>query len=350
MKTPQIPFIALACLAAACAQESSSGHRGGAPPVFVDVSAVQREPIRDVVALVGALTADESVMVRAEAEGVVAAVEFEEGQEVEAGTLLVRLRDGAERALVAEAEAQLDLTKHEFDRAKTLAARRSLSQAELDRARAEMEVAGARLDLRRVELAQREIRAPFDGVLGARLVSPGARVDRETDIVQIDAIEQLRLVFTLPEIAVGLARVGFPLEVSVVSWPDEIFPGEVYFVAPTLDPRNRRLVVKSLVSNRDGKLRPGMFANIRVEIATHPDAMVVPSTAIAYDARGAFVWKVGADNVPERTTIEMGIRDGGRVEVVSGLAVGDRVVIAGTHKVMPGIPVKAANEAAAPAA
>lgn len=344
MRSVLIPLVCLAAAASSCGpREESPRHAGGPPPVTVETTVVRREPIVDIVALVGALTAEESVMIRAEADGVVDRIGFEEGQHVAAGTPLVHLRDGEERALLAEAEAQLELAKQEYERARTLAGKRSLSESELDRARAQMEVARARVERRRVELEKKEIRAPFDGVLGARLVSPGDRVDHEIDLVQIDAIGNLRLVFTLPEVAVGLARIGFPLELSVAPYPGETFTGEIYFIAPTVDPQNRRLTVKALVPNADHRLRPGLFADIRARVAEHPEALVVPETAVTWDARGAFVWRVTAEGTAERSGIEMGIRAGGRVEVLSGVAEGDRIVSAGTHKVLAGAPVTTAG-------
>lgn len=348
MRSDLTGLVILAVAATSCAPEAAPRAAGGPPPVTVELATVKREPMRDIVALVGAFAAEESVMIRPEAEGVIETVAFDEGQHVEAGTLLVRLRDGEERAMLAEAEAQLELARQEYERAKTLAARRSLSQSELDRARAQMEVAGARVDRRRVELEQKEVRAPFDGVLGSRLVSPGDRVDHEIDIVQIDAIERLRLLFTLPEMAVGLVRIGYPLEISVAPYPGETFRGEIYFIAPTVDPQNRRLTVKALVPNENHRLRPGLFADIRAKVAEHPDALVVPETAVTYDARGAFVWKVDAEGVASRSSIEMGIRAGGRIEILSGLEEGDRIVSAGSHKVLPGATVKTAAAESTP--
>lgn len=340
MSRPHLLLLTLSLVALACTPEAQS-RPNGPPPIFAGVAAVERQPIRDLVALVGALTSEESVMIRAEVEGAVGELHFEEGQEVAAGALLVRLRDGAERARLAEAEAQLELAKQEFERARSLAARRTLSQAELDRARAEVAVARARLELRRVELAEKEIRAPFDGVLGMRLVSVGDRVDRDTNIVQIDAIDPLRVLFTLPETALGLGQVDLELEVRVAAWPERTFAGTVYFVAPTVDPRNRRVMVKGMVPNRDRLLRPGMFANINVEIAEREAAIVIPEAAIAYDSRGAFVWRLGDGDIAERVEIKVGIREGSRVEIVEGLDAGDRIVIAGTHKVTAGSVVRA---------
>lgn len=340
---PRILLSILILLLSGCAGEAGSRPPSGPPPVYVDVLTIELQPIDDVVRMVGAFKAKESVMIRSETEGVIDEIAFDEGQPVKQGDLLIKLRDAEERTRLAEAEAQLDLANDEFERARTLAGRQTLSKSELDRARAEREVAVARRDRNRVMLDEKRILAPFDGILGERLVSPGDRVDHERDLVQIDAIDPLRLVFTLPEMAIGLARPGIPVEVSVVPYPGETFGGEVYFVAPTVDPRNRRLVVKALVPNPERKLRPGMFANIDAKVADREAAVVVPESAIAYDAEGPFVWRVGDGEVVERVAIALGIRGTGRIEITKGLTAGDRIVSAGTHKVMPGSVVKAAN-------
>lgn len=310
---------------------------------------VEAQPIRDVVDFVGALEAEESVAIRSETEGVIESVEAEEGHEVAAGALLFRLRDAEERARANEAQARLVLAEEEYRRAEVLSKKNALSQAELDRARAELRVAEAQRNRREVELKRAEIRAPFEGVLGARLVSPGDRVDPDIDLVRLDAVDKLRLVFSLPEIALTLAHVGTTLDVKVVPYPDEVFSGEVYFVAPTLDPRSRRLLIKAIIANPDHRLRPGMFANIRVEVANKESALVVPEAAISYDADGTFIWRVRADSTPERVPVETGIRRQNRVEITSGLKIGDRIVSGGTHKVTPGSVLSEAPAAAAPA-
>jgi membrane fusion protein (multidrug efflux system) len=337
----------LLALAAGCVSEADSHSMTGPPPVTVEMYTVQPQPIADIVDLVGALEAEESVTIRPETEGIIETVEFEEGHGVAAGALLFRLRDAEERARLRESEARLGLAEEEFRRATVLAGKNALSQAELDRARAERQVAEAQRNRREVELKRTEIRAPFAGVLGARLVSPGDRIDPSTDLVRLDAVEQLRLIFSLPEIALALARIGMKLDISVVPYPDDRFTGEVYFVAPALDPRNRRLLVKAMVPNPQHRLRPGMFANIRVEIASKDAALVVPEAAIAYDAAGAFVWRVGADNIAQRVAVKTGIRRGKRVEIVEGISAGDRIVSGGTHKVVPGTALHESEPAAA---
>ncbi|GIW41105.1 MAG: MexH family multidrug efflux RND transporter periplasmic adaptor subunit [Candidatus Binatia bacterium] len=343
LKAPAL-LLLLGSLVGGCGDpRAEAPARATPPPVYVELLEVSPSSIREVVRLVGQLEAEESVVVKPETEGVVESVEFEEGQLVRKGELLFRLEDEEQKARLREAEALLVLAEDEYRRTLTLARKGTVSPAELDRTRAAFEAAKARRDLARVELERTRIRAPFDGVLGARMVSPGDRVDRETALVRIDAVSRLQLVFTIPETAVGRARTGVPVEVEVAAWPGERFPGEVFFVAPALDPATRRLLLKAWVPNEHGKLRPGMFAEIGVELARHDGVLVVPESALAYDARGPFVWRVSEKGVAERVGVEVGLRQEGRVEIVSGLAPGDTIVAAGTHKVVAGARVLAAE-------
>ena len=307
---------------------------------------VQPGEIHETIELVGQLEADESVVLRPEAQGVVGTIEFREGEEVQRGELLIRLRDEEQRARLAEAVATLALAEDDHRRAQALARQRTLSPAELDAATSRLNAARARRDLAQIELDRTEIRAPFDGVLGARTVSPGDRVDTDTDLVRIDALSRLRLLFSVPEIGVALAKVGLPVEIAVAAFPERTFAGEVYFVAPSLDPANRRLLLKAFVPNDERLLRPGFFADILLEMPGRSDAIVVPESAIAYDAAGPFVWRVGEDGVAEHVPVRLGIRRQGQVEITRGLAPGDRIVSAGTHKVVTGGKVRPATGSA----
>jgi len=332
---------ALAGLALASCGDAPSTAKHDVPPVAVEMITVEPSSIHETIDLVGQLEADESVLLKPETRGVIATIEFREGQEVERGSLLIRLRDEEQQARLAEAVANLMLAEDDHQRAQALAKQRTLSPAELDAATSRMNAARARRDLAQVALDRTEIRAPFDGVLGARLVSPGDRVDDDTDLVRIDALSRLRLLFAVPEVGVALARVGLQLQIEVAAFRGQTFPGEVYFVAPSLDPANRRLLMKAFVPNESRRLRPGFFANIQLEMPRHDDAIVVPESAIAYDAAGPFVWRVGEDGIATHVPVKIGVRREGQVEITAGLAAGARIVSAGTHKVASGAAVRA---------
>jgi len=336
-------------LVTGCEPAESSRQPGGPPPPAVEVASVERGMVQDALELVGQLEADESVMLRPEVAGVVAAVEFVEGQEVKAGATLFRLRDEEQRARLAEARAQIVLAEQVHQRASTLAGEGVLSASELDRAISERNAARARAELAQVALDRTRIHAPFDGVLGARLVSPGDRIAPETSLVQIDATARLKLAFTVPERTVPLLRTGLSVQVRVASFPERRFPGEVFFVAPVVSPQNRRLLAKAYLANPERLLKPGMFATIDLETTARIEALLVPESAIAYDATGPYVWRLDPENVAQRVPVSLGTRREGRIEVVRGLATGERIVASGTHKVTQGQPVViAGSEGARP--
>jgi len=213
--------------------------------------------------------------------------------------------------------------------------------SELTQARARVAAAEAVVDLARVNLERTRVRAPFDGALGARAVSPGDWVDSDVALVQIDAVDRLQLQFSLPEYAIALAQPGLAVTTRVAAYPDERFPGEVYFISPALDRESRQLALKAWVPNAEGRLRPGMFARVELETERTEQALLVPESAIAHDASGPYVWRVNPENRAERAAVELGTRREGQVVILSGLAVGDTIVTSGTHKIFEGVAVEA---------
>lgn len=334
-------------LAALCGCRRGAGQGGfSMPPPVVEVVTVAPETVRDTVTLVGQLDSEHSVELRPEIDGVVESIDFIEGQSVKRGEVLVSLRDAEQRARSREARARAKLAEELFARIQQLSAKEVSARVEFDKASAELEVARAEAELRDVELAKTKVLAPFDGVVGARLVSPGERVRRSTKLVRIDAIDRLQLVFAVPEIGVPFVRKGMPVTITVKPFPEMKFAGEVFFVSPTLDAATRRLMLKAWVPNPDRKLQPGLFANLEVQLAERPNAIVVPDAALLVDQAGSFVWRIGEDRKARRVPVEIGLRKASRVELTSGLAAGDRIVSAGTQKVTEGGLVAISGETA----
>ena len=337
-----------AALVAGCSRGEPSGPPQ-MPPVFVETEVVQPRPIRDVAELVGQLEAREAVEIRAEISGIVREILFEEGARVEAGALLVRLRDEERAAELGAARARERLAEDTHRRFRQLAEEEVTSKWELERVTRELDVARAELERARVRLDKTQIRAPFAGRLGSRAISPGDRIDSRTPIVELQATERLRLAFAVPERFAPLARVVAPLEVAVAAYPDEWFPGEVYFVAPSVDPVSRQLLLKGWVPNAEGRLWPGQFTRIRIEVARRDDALAVPDSALVYDGDATFVWRVASERKAERVPVEIGLRQQGRIEIRKGVAPGDEIVVAGTNKIFPGATLVAGSPPAASA-
>lgn len=347
--------MAALALLVACSGGGQEGGPSGPPPPVVETTVVQPELVLDEVELVGQLETTYSVVLKPEISGVIEAITFEESTFVKKGDPLVRLRDGEQRARLHMAQAELALKKAVYGRAQKLAKRDAQSAAELERARAEYEIARAQVELAEVELARTVIKAPFDGILGARLVSPGERVSpggdrgpdgggsQSTGLVRIDALDEMELVFTIPETVIALVKNGVDVSLRVAPYPNETFDGSVYFVSPRVDATNRRVLVKARVPNPEHKLRPGLFAKLDVVVDRRENALMVPEDAVLYSQDGTYVWRLDEQGLPERAPVELGIRQPGRVEARTGLRPGDRIVASGTHKVMPGMPVQSAE-------
>jgi membrane fusion protein (multidrug efflux system) len=340
-----VPLRAAAALAvlwlAGC---KGADHGFAPPPPVVEVFTVVPETVRDTIVLVGQLESESSVELRPEIDGMVESIDFAEGQSVKKGDVLLSLRDAEQRAQLRESRARAKLAEEIFRRISLLAEKEVSARVEFDKASAELEVARAEVELREVELAKTKVRAPFDGVVGARMVSPGERVRRSTKLVKVDAIDRLQLVFAVPEIGVPFVRTHMPVKISVKPFPEIRFDGEVFFVSPTLDAATRRLTLKAWVPNPERKLQPGLFANLEVQLAERENALVVPDAALMVDQAGAFVWRIGADGKASRAPIEIGLRKAARVEIASGLEPGDKIVSAGTQKVTEGAPVVIAGQ------
>ena len=330
-------------MAGACT-ETGTGSPDSGPAeerVAVEVTTVSPQSVTHAVALTGQFEAENQVLIKPEVNGGIAAVEFEEGQPVAEGQVLFRMRDGEQAARLEAARAALRLAKDVHERTQRLAQRDVSSVARRAEASARLDEARARVDLAEVELEQTRIRAPFAGITGIRTTAVGDRVEEDNALVSLAAIDRLQLVFTVQEMGVALARVGRPIHARVVPWPGERFPGEIFFVSPTIDPTARRLVMKAWVDNEDHRLKPGMFANVDVEVAQLEGALMIPESAVVHDRNGTFVWKVAEDERVAKLPVEIGLRQKGRVQVVRGIAPGDRVISAGTNKVLAGDVVSA---------
>ena len=330
----------LAALAAGCGGAGEQAGPQGPPPPAVEVRIVSSEDFTERGDLVGSLRAVDAVEIKAEIAGVVESIGFDEGQRVEKGAVLFRLRDEEQRARLAEAQARVALAADQFDRTQRLASRNAAAEALLERHRAELEMAKAQLALARVELERTRIAAPFSGHIGRRRVSPGARIEPDDALVRLDTIDPIDMETAVPEWVLPLLQVGARLDLEVVAYPGRKFPAVITFVAPSVEESGRRVPIKARAENPEALLRPGMFADILVDLGRR-DTILLPLEAVMNDAEGAFVWRVTEGEVIERATVEVGARDGARVEVRRGLQEGDRVVTAGTHKVFPGAVIRA---------
>ncbi|HEY3553502.1 MAG TPA: efflux RND transporter periplasmic adaptor subunit, partial [Casimicrobiaceae bacterium] len=211
-----------------------------------------------------------------------------------------------------------------------------------DEAENNLRVAEAAVSLASARLAKTEIRAPFSGVIGLRVVSVGDSVKEGADVVNLESIDPLKVDFRVPEIYLSQVQAGQTLSVALDALPGKAFDGKVSAVNPLLDAAGRSLVIRAVVGNPDRSLRPGMFARVKLITRDERDALVIPEQAIVPQGDEQYVFRV-VDGKATRVKVAIGQRRDAKVEVLNGLAPNDVVVTAGQLKLRDGMPVTIVN-------
>lgn len=299
----------------------------------------------DEVEALGTLQANESVTVAATVTERVSAIHFDDGDRVEAGQLLLELAAAEQRALLQEARVAAQEAQRQFQRVQSLVERGSAAASLLDERRREWQTGQARLAAIEARLEERIIRAPFDGVVGLRGISAGALVEPGDAITTLDDVSVMKLDFPVPTPYLSMLAPGLPVRAAARAFGDRVFQGEVKSVASRADPVTRSVMVRALVPNGEGLLKPGML--MRVTLLRSPrQALVIPEEALTPRGESQFVLVVDGDGRVERREVTIGGRRPGQVEVLSGLQPGERVITHGGLKARPGetVTIKAVDD------
>jgi len=280
--------------------------------------------------------------------GRVAEIGFREGERVAKGQVLVRLDDSVQKADMDRARANLSLSRTKHERAIDLRNKGFVSSQALDELENSVKVAEADAQLMTARVNKMTLRAPFAGTIGLRQASVGDYVKEGQDIVNLESLDPLKVDFRLPELALSQVRDGQTLQIALDALPDRAYDGKVFAINPLIDANGRAIVIRAQVPNRDGRLRPGMFARVRLFTNDNKEAIVIPEEALFPVGDDKFVYKV-VDGKATRQKVEIGQRREGRVEIVNGLTQDDVVVTAGVIKLREGVAVTVANSAPAPA-
>ncbi len=309
------------------------------PVLVVEVVEVTVGPLQQVLVVTGELRADEQVDLRSEVNGVVETIHFDEGARVRAGELLIKIRDHELQAQLQQARLRRDLAVTREGRARTLLAEDSISQELYDEAANNLRVLEAEIALIEARIDQTELRAPFDGVIGLRSVSEGSYVSPSIGIASLQSLDLLKLDFSVPERHAGRVERGDRIRFTVDGL-DGTFDGSVYAVEPRIDPATRTLRIRARAPNPQGQLMPGAFARVDLVLETVAEALTVPSTALVPGLAETVVF-VEKDGVAEQRTVRMGMRTQAAVEVLEGVAAGERVIVSGLQQVSDGSQVEA---------
>ena len=316
------------------------GGQGGGGMPGVEVVQVGTMRLQDDAEAVGTLRSRQSVTLRPEVSGRVASVAFADGAKVRKGQLLVQFDDTLQRAELSQAQAQLSIARANLQRNQELVAQNFVARRVLDESQANLQVAEAQVALAQARLARMRITAPFDGTLGLRSVNLGDYVKDGADLVNLEDTSALTVDFRLPERYQTRIAAGQVVQVRLDALPGQNFSARVQAVDPLLDANGRSVSVRAtLPPSPKGELRPGMFARVTTIFSVNDAALVVPEEAIVPQAGKQFVFRLEDEGegdakkrVSRRVEVQLGVRRGPQVQVMSGLTAGDTVVVAGQQR------------------
>ncbi|HWR58701.1 MAG TPA: efflux RND transporter periplasmic adaptor subunit [Thermodesulfovibrionales bacterium] len=315
------------------------------PPETVTSVSVKADSWETSLTAVGTLNAVQGVTVGAELTGKVVKIAFDSGTSVNKGDILIRQDTSAEEAQLPGAVAQADLSRTNLDRAEQLFAKGMIARVDLDIAAANAAQALAQVENIKATIAKKTIRAPFSGQLGIRQVNLGQILREGDPIVTLQSLDSIYVDFTLPQQQLALVKSGLPVLVTSDAAPGVTIEGRITAMNPLVDPDTRNIKVEATVTNRGGKLRPGMFVNVTVGLPTRRNVLAVPSTAILYAPYGDSVFVIEAQgatkngkegNTLRQQFVRLGERLGDFVAVTSGLKDGETIVSTGVFKLRNG--------------
>jgi len=312
---------------------ASGGGAGGGPkgPVGVEVVSAKSGKVQDLVAAVGTLRANQSVVIRPEIAGRIAKLSFSDGERIPAGRVLVQLDTSVPAAELEQVRAERALAVAKYERAVELAQKNFVSAQARDEAGANLQVVDARLSLARARLEKSSILAPFGGIVGLRNVALGDFVKDGAELVTLEDTSSMKVDLRLPERVIGRLRRGQVLEVSVEALPGRTFKASIDALDATVDANGRSILVRGRIPNTDEILRTGMFARAQVVLSERNDAVLVPEESIVPQGPDLFVWRV-LDGKASKVKVRAGVRRDSQVEIVEGVASGESIVIAGQLK------------------
>jgi RND family efflux transporter MFP subunit len=319
---------------------ASQPPREATAPLHVSTVAVSERLMPEYLALTGTLRADQESNIAADANGKVLQLLVERGQHVVRGQVIATLdaRSASLSATAAQAqsklaETQLEEAQRDCERVKHLLQTGAISQAEFDRQTSQCTAqqwsaaaAAAQQQSATKLLGDTSIRAPFDGMIGERMVNVGQYVQPSTQVASIYDPDPLRLAVTVPEADLADVKPGMTVTFTVAAFGDERFPATVKFISPNVRESSRDLVVEAVAPNQEGRLRPGMFAVARLDLRERSRS-VVPTSSVKRDDTEARVFVVEPTKEVQERLVQLGESKGDVVAVLSGVKAGETVVL-----------------------
>ena len=322
------------------------------PPAAVTSIVAKQEQWSGTLNMIGTVEAVHGVTVSADLAGIVGRINFESGQSVREGAVLVELDTRQEHAQLASLEAQRDLAHVNFGRMDGLVKAGVISRMDYDQATAQQKATEANVAEIKATIERKTIRAPFSGILGIRKVNLGQYLAGGGAIVPLQSLNPIYVNFGVPQQAATNVRVGHTVRVSTEDVAGHVFTGRVTAIDSVVDETTRNVQIQATLSNPEGKLRPGMFIQVELATAAPRPVVTLPTSAISYAPYGDSVYVITDLKDPKgqtyrgvrQTFVKVGGSRGDQVAVISGVKPGDEVVSSGVFKLRNGAAVQVNNK------
>jgi membrane fusion protein, multidrug efflux system len=285
----------------------------------------------------GTVLASEAVDLAPEAAGRVEKIAFLEGGHVRKNEVLVKINDDDLQAQLRKTELQIQLAADQEKRQRYLFDKNSISREQYDIALNQLNMLKADRDNLLASIRKREVRAPFDGIVGLRYISEGGYVTQTTRIASVQKINPMKVDFSIPERYAGQVSVGDRVLLKSEETNLE-FTGKLYAIEPRIDQQLGTLQLRAVFDNKGEKVFPGAFVHIELRLKRIADALMIPTQAIIPVLKGQTVL-VKKDGVVKSLPVETGVRTSTSIQITAGLAAGDTVITTGIMQLRPGMPV-----------
>lgn len=321
----------------------------------VEVIEVHPSPLSYTIEAVGSLKTIEDVILSPKRSGIIKNILVKEGDRVRRGQVLVQLDDVDARlqveraeALLKQAETTLETDQNILTRYQRLLEMKVIPQQTYDDLKLRVKLDEVRLELAKTELEMakqnlldHQIVSPIEGMVDLKIAALGEHVNvaPKDQIMRIVQMDPLELEFYIPENRVGRIRIGSRIQFTLKAFTGETFFGTLQYISPTVDPVTRNVKMKAHVKNSDHRLKPGFFAEVTIQAGQNPSALIIPESALI-SQEGKFYTFTIEDGIARRHEVEIGVRSGGKVEILKGIQHGDCVVIAGHEQISDGTKVK----------
>jgi len=323
-------------LISACDGQADKTKISAAKPVVV--LKAYSMPLSDQTQSLGTAQANESITITSKLAGRLEKIAFDDGQQVHKGDVIAQLDQDEELAQLEAASVQLAEHSREVKRLQELLARRAAATRELDERKTLLALTASNIEQIRARISELTLKAPFDGKIGIRRVSPGALIQPGQVIATLDQVNPIKLDFSIPANMLQGLKVGDRIEAQADALGDQVFTGTVSATDSRVDPLTRSMLMRAIIENPDGRLIPGMLMRVTL-MANQRDALMVPEEGLTQKQEKHFLTLVTPDGNAELRSVQPGLRRDGLVEITRGLNAGEMVVVRGMGFVKPGAPV-----------